>query len=106
MVNSFWPLASVFGVDSMMTDLSSHLSQKMKNEYVSSAYNASVGRDLNRVPLVLLSVVCIESILPLISPTPSWQWAPLVTSTLQTLDASLLSTETSLVAPSVPRRWL
>ena len=106
MVNSFWPLASVFGVDSMMTDLSSHLSQKMKNEHVSSAYNVSVGRDLNRVPLVLLSVVCIESILPLISPTPSWQWAPLVTSTLQTLDASLLSTETSLVAPPVPRRWL
>ena len=75
----------------------------MKNEYVSSAYNVSVGRDLNRVPLVLLSVVCIKSILPLISPTPSWQRPPLVTSTLQTLDASVLATETSLVVPSVPR---
>ena len=103
MVNSFWPLASVFGVDSMMTDLSSRLSQEMKNEYVSSAYNVSVGRDLNQMPLVLLSVVCIESILPLISPTPSWQRPPLVTSTLQTLDASVLATEASLVVPSVPR---
>ena len=93
----------MFGVDSMMTDLSSRLSQEMINQYVSSAYNVSVGRDLNRVLLVLLSVVCIESILPLISPTPSWQRPPLVTSTLQTLDASVLATETSLVVPSVPR---
>lgn len=71
MVSSFWPLASVFGVDSIMTDLPSLLSQKMKNEYVSSAYNVSVERDLICMLLVLLSVVCIESILPLISPTPS-----------------------------------